>query len=226
MIADGFTTFTPAGSPLNQSLPGARCQSFLSIDGELGVTSWLLATAAVSDSNGRVSLDPAPAGSVDVSCIMSSDRWSRPSAHVSLAPGAHSTVRLYSVAMATNSPGSVGLVFDGIDTSRRIAAVLSGCSAATAGFAVGDLVLAQGSQERPARVRAITSRSNGSDESSSAGQNKWNVDTKPKARACAFGLEPLGRDRSVASGVFDVSAYSQPASRQRRRFRAGHLRCT
>jgi hypothetical protein len=125
-----------------QPLAGARCQSFLSIDGQLGVTNWMLATASVSDTSGHVSLDPAPAGSVDVDCIMSSDRWSRPTAHIGLAPGRHESVRLYSVALTTDSPGSVGLVFDGMDTSPRIGAVSAGSSAATAGFGVGDLVVA------------------------------------------------------------------------------------
>ena len=121
-------------------IAGASCQSFLSIGGELGVTNWDLATAPTSDAAGHVTVEPAPAGSVDIACLMPGAHWSRPSAHAALAPGARASVELLSVEMLSDAGGTLGLVFDGMNTSPRIAAVTPGSSGARAGFLVGDLV--------------------------------------------------------------------------------------
>lgn len=123
-------------------LAGATCWPVVSIDGLQGVTNWDTASAPTSDDSGRITLDPAPAGSVDVTCLMASYRWSQPAAHVDVAPGTRSTATLYSVELTQDAPGLFGIQFDWTVTPPRVWRVVAGSPAASAGFWVGDLVTA------------------------------------------------------------------------------------
>ena len=129
-----FRTRTP--------IAGAKCQTTLSIGDELATSSWDLASAPTTDATGHVAIDPTPAGSVAVVCMMPVARWSAPSAHLALAPAARATVRLYSVKLIPELPGSIGLQLNPHVTPPRVVSVVPRSSAAKAGIVAGDLVVA------------------------------------------------------------------------------------
>jgi hypothetical protein len=121
-------------------IAGAACHAVLAADGVIGVTDWDWRTAPRSDTRGRVVIDPAPAGSVAVLCVMPSFRMSIPSADVTLKAGGHVTVQLASVGLR-DWPSSIGTEFDARWTAPRVARVLPNSPAAGAGILAGDLVV-------------------------------------------------------------------------------------
>jgi RNA polymerase sigma factor (sigma-70 family) len=125
-------------------IAGAACHAFASAGGVHGVTSWESRTAPRSDAQGRVLLDPAPAGPVTVSCVMPATRRSAPSAELVLAPGGRAAVQLWSAELLADYPSTIGIGFDWRVAPPRIAEVRAGGPAARAGLLVGDLVLAVG----------------------------------------------------------------------------------
>jgi hypothetical protein len=78
-------------------IANASCHTVMAVDGEQSITNWDLSSAPKSDASGRVLLDPAPAGNVNVNCQMAGLRWSNPSADVRLAAGGRATVQLFYV---------------------------------------------------------------------------------------------------------------------------------
>jgi hypothetical protein len=125
----------------HQPVPGIGCHAIMSIGGEQGVTNWDPITSARSDDAGRITLDPAPAGSISLDCQqLTGTPRSNPSADVTVARGARASVQLLSVAMTQDIMTSIGIEFDLRTTPPRIASIHAGSSAARAGLAVGDIV--------------------------------------------------------------------------------------
>jgi RNA polymerase sigma-70 factor (ECF subfamily) len=123
-------------------IAGAICLVFTSADGMHGITNWDARTAPRSDGQGRVVLDPAPAGPITVSCLMPSREKSSASADVVLASGSRAAVQLLSAELLIDYPSTTGIDFDWRVTAPRIAALRPEGAAAKAGLLVGDLVVA------------------------------------------------------------------------------------
>ncbi|NVB80962.1 MAG: sigma-70 family RNA polymerase sigma factor [Kofleriaceae bacterium] len=121
-------------------IANASCHTVMAVDGEQSVTNWDLSSVPKSDASGRVLLDPAPAGTVNVNCQMPGLRWSNPSADVTLAAGGRATVQLYSAELTSENPSSVGLDFDWRVTAPRVVGVKPNSPAAKAGILAGDVI--------------------------------------------------------------------------------------
>ena len=106
--------------------------------GEQGLTNWDPTTTARPDPTGHVLIDPAPAGSVNVSCQMDSFRYSMPATDLVVAPGGHASAQLLTVEVREDSLGTIGVDFSWNITPPRIAAVHGGSSGAKAGLVAGD----------------------------------------------------------------------------------------
>lgn len=125
----------------HQPVPGIGCHAIISISGEQGVTNWDPVTSSRSDDAGRLTIDPAPAGSISLDCQqLTGTPRSNPSADVTVSRGARTSVQLLSVAQTQDITTSIGIEFDLRTTPPRIANVHAGSSAARAGLAVGDLI--------------------------------------------------------------------------------------
>lgn len=122
--------------------PGAVCHAMMSVDGQNGGTNWDPAASPKSDESGRVLIDPAPAGSITVGCVMANGRHSQPSVDINLTPGGRAEVTLLSVELTATNPGTTGAGFSWQVTPPRVAQILPGSSAAKAGLTVGDLIVA------------------------------------------------------------------------------------
>jgi len=121
-------------------LAGGVCHAVIAADGIVGVTNWDPAGLARSDDAGHVVLDPAPAGSLTVECMLNTQKWSMPSADVVVDAGARAKVTLYGVELASENPSDPGVELDRHRTAPVIARVRPGSSAAKAGVLPGDLV--------------------------------------------------------------------------------------
>ncbi|MDB4959918.1 MAG: hypothetical protein JWO36_7487 [Myxococcales bacterium] len=122
---------------------GASCHAVMAAGGEQGVTNWDPTTTARPDAAGHVTIDPAPAGNVTVSCQMDSFRLSMPATDVMVTPGAHLSAQLLTVEMMQNDAvGTIGVELSWNITAPRITGVVGGSSGAKAGLAVGDLIVA------------------------------------------------------------------------------------
>ncbi|HEY5935125.1 MAG TPA: PDZ domain-containing protein, partial [Kofleriaceae bacterium] len=122
-------------------IAGAACHAVLAADGLHGVTNWDWRVAPRSDARGRVLLDPAPAGTVGVWCVMPSNRMSIPSTEVTLKPGGHASVQLASVELTSGWPSTIGIEFDLRRITARIVRVLPDSPALAAGLVAGDVVV-------------------------------------------------------------------------------------
>jgi protocatechuate 3,4-dioxygenase beta subunit len=123
-------------------LTGAICRVVMAIDGIQSQTNWDLATAPKSDANGRLVIDPAPAGTVSVICQPSSYKWSLATTDLTVTAGARATPQLLAVELTQDNPTSTGAQLDWRITPPRIARVLPNTPAATAGILPGDLITA------------------------------------------------------------------------------------
>jgi S1-C subfamily serine protease len=112
----------------------------MNVDGLQAVTNMSIATGAISSAEGRVKLDPAPAGSVTVMCWIPSARYSHPSVDVSVAAGARASVQLLAVELPIENPSTIGALHDWRVTPPRISGIVPNGPAAKAGMQVGDLV--------------------------------------------------------------------------------------
>lgn len=121
-------------------IANASCHAVMAVDGEQSITNWDPSTLPKSDVSGRVVLDPAPAGTVNVSCFMPGTRWSGPSADVTLRAGGRAAVQLFSVELTSENPMSAGLDFDWRVTAPRVAGVKPNSPAAKAGILAGDVI--------------------------------------------------------------------------------------
>ena len=119
--------------------PGAVCRAMMQVNGQAVVTSWDPATAPRSDANGRVVLDPAPAGTVSARCEIQG-HWSAPSIDLTLEPGSRASVKLYTVEVLQENGTYTGATFDWRVTAPRIATIVPKSPAAAAGLLPGDLV--------------------------------------------------------------------------------------
>lgn len=106
------------------------------------MTPWDGRRGPYSDRQGRVLLEPAPAGPVTVSCVMPARQWSVPSVDIVVAPGGRAAAQLLSVERLVEDSSTTDIDFDWRVTAPRIAAVPPDSSAAKAGFLAGDLVVA------------------------------------------------------------------------------------
>lgn len=122
-------------------ISNATCHAVMSVAGEQTMTSWDPSTAPRSDSRGVLLIDPAPAGTVTVSCLMPTSTWSPASAEVVVIAGRRARVELLSVEAVGEARGSIGAVFDHKVTPPRISQVVPNSSGAKAGLRVGDLVV-------------------------------------------------------------------------------------
>jgi len=86
-------------------LAGAARHVVMLASGEHTITSWDPGALARTDARGRVTIDPAPAGSIGVDCMMPSFRWSTPSADAALAAGGRAAVQLLSVELTSENGG-------------------------------------------------------------------------------------------------------------------------
>jgi RNA polymerase sigma-70 factor (ECF subfamily) len=123
-------------------IANARCHAVMTVDGEQIITNWDVASVPRSDAEGRVVIDPAPAGSVSAFCAIPRQRWSNPSAVATLAPGGRVTVQLLSVELTVENVGTSGIEFDGRVVQPRIAALAAKSPARAAGLVIGDVVTA------------------------------------------------------------------------------------
>jgi len=122
-------------------IANAACHVVIASEGVLGVTNWDFASATKSAANGRALLDPCPAGAVTVECALSTQKWSQPSADLTVEAGGRAAVTLYGVELASENPSDPGLEFDRHRTAPVIARVTPGGNAAKAGVLPGDLVI-------------------------------------------------------------------------------------
>jgi protocatechuate 3,4-dioxygenase beta subunit len=123
-------------------IANARCRTVMGIGGEQGITNWDPTTLPVSNAQGKVIIDPAPAGELIVECQQQQLRWSPASATVQLAAGGRASVELLSVELTQENQISVGLDFDWRTVPPRVSAVRPNSPAAKAGALPGDLVTA------------------------------------------------------------------------------------
>ena len=119
-------------------IAGAICHAMAAADGVQGTVAWHLDVDPRSDVAGRVMIDPAPAGSVGVMCMMPADRWSPPTADLVVAAGDHAVVQLYSAELHADQVGTIGVE---LGPHARITAVQPGSGAAAAGAQVGDAIV-------------------------------------------------------------------------------------
>jgi hypothetical protein len=118
------------------------CHVVMAVDGEQSETNWDPRAAPKSDTRGRLTLDPAPAGNVSVSCMPSSFRRSPPSTDLVLTAGARASAQLLTVELTQENPSTIGVELNWRVTPPRISAVRPGTPAARAGILIGDLVTA------------------------------------------------------------------------------------
>lgn len=123
-----------------QPIPNVTCHAMTSVNGEPVFANWDLSDGAKSDASGHIKIDPAPAGTVTVTCRMVGFRSSPPSADVTVPRGGHAVVELMSVEATSENPSTIGIEFDWNATPPRISAVLPNSPAIKAGIAVGDVV--------------------------------------------------------------------------------------
>jgi len=123
-------------------LGGATCRVVMALDGDQGQTNWDMATAPKSDANGRVVIDPAPAGPVSVICQPSGYKWSLAITDMTVTSGGRATPQLYAVELLQENPTTTGAVLPWRVTPPRIASIMPSSPAATSGLVVGDLVTA------------------------------------------------------------------------------------
>jgi protocatechuate 3,4-dioxygenase beta subunit len=121
-------------------IANASCHAVMSVDGLQAVTNMSIETGARSSADGRVTLDPAPAGSVTVVCWIPSVRYSHPSVDVSVAAGARASVQLLAVELPIENPSTIGVLHDWNVTPPRVTGVVPNRPAAKAGMQVGDLI--------------------------------------------------------------------------------------
>jgi len=112
----------------------------MSVDGQQGTTNVNPTGGAKSDAEGRVRLDPAPAGTVTVACRIAAARYSHPSADVTVSAGARASVQLLAVEMPIENPSTIGALFDWRITAPRITGIVPNGPAAKAGMQIGDLI--------------------------------------------------------------------------------------
>jgi PDZ domain-containing protein len=125
----------------NAPVANAACHVVIASEGVLGVTNWDFSSATKSDATGRARLDPSPAGAVTVECALNTEKWSMPSADLTVEPGGRAAVTLYGVELSSENPSDPGLSFDRHRTAPVIATVTPGGNAAKAGVMPGDLVI-------------------------------------------------------------------------------------
>jgi protocatechuate 3,4-dioxygenase beta subunit len=125
-----------------KTLGGATCRVVMALDGDQGMTNWDMATAPKADANGRIVIDPAPAGTVSVICQPTGYKWSLATTDLTLAKGGRATPQLYAVELLQENPTSTGAVLDWRVTTPRIATIVPNSPAAAGGLLVGDLVTA------------------------------------------------------------------------------------
>jgi predicted metalloprotease with PDZ domain len=106
------------------------------------VTSWDYHSAPKSDAQGRIVLDPAPAGDVVVSCLSSSRRTSNPSIAMALKAGARASVVLWTAELLADWPSTIGVEFAPGLPAPRIERVRAHSPAGIAGLVAGDLIVA------------------------------------------------------------------------------------
>lgn len=121
-------------------IPNASCYALMSVDGLQGTTSVYPTSGPKSDAEGRVRLDPAPAGSVTVACRIPAPRYSHPSTDVTVPAGGRANVQLLAVEMQIENPSTIGALFDVRTTAPRITGIVPNGPAAKAGMQVGDLI--------------------------------------------------------------------------------------
>ena len=123
-------------APIANSL----CHAVMNVRGSQGMTNMGPMTGVKSDADGRVMLDPAPAGSVTVACRVPAARYSQPSADLTVAAGARASVELLAVELTIENPTTIGATTDWRVTQPRITAIVPKGPAANAGMQVGDLI--------------------------------------------------------------------------------------
>ncbi len=123
-------------------IASAMCAATMAVDGEQAPTTWNPSSGAKSDARGGLLLDPAPAGSITVSCLMPNPRWSNPAADVVVPTGGRASMRLYSVELTSENGGSSGISFDWRTTAPRIHALTATSPARKAGLVLGDVITA------------------------------------------------------------------------------------
>jgi RNA polymerase sigma-70 factor (ECF subfamily) len=121
---------------------GVTCHVVPSANGLQGVTSWDYHSAPKSDAQGRIVLDPAPAGDVVVSCLSSSRRTSNPSIAMALKAGARASVVLWTAELLADWPSTIGVEFAPGLPAPRIERVRAHSPAGIAGLVAGDLIVA------------------------------------------------------------------------------------
>lgn len=123
-----------------EPIPNASCYAVMSVDGLQGTTNMNPSSGTKSDAEGRVRLDPAPAGSVTVACRIPAARYSHPSVDVTVAAGGRASVQLFAVELAIENPSTIGALFDWRITAPRITGIVPNGPAAKAGMQVGDVI--------------------------------------------------------------------------------------
>ena len=140
----------------------------MAADGMQGLTSWTPQTSPTTDASGHAIIDPAPAGSVSVTCLVPSSGLSNPSTDLKLAAGARASVELLSAALGGGWPATIGIEMDWRVTTPRISVVQPDGPAATVGVLVGDVIVAVDGMSvtglnGPGVINVLDNRTPGSD---------------------------------------------------------------